>query len=95
MHDVYAFGPGATENTVHPPDLGEQILVGIPTCGLTNSCGIDTSPGIIAPLYAFSNPVNVGYISARLTSVTEPSTLLLLGSGLIGVAMLGKKRLFR
>lgn len=79
------------ENLPSPTTNGEfDIAIG----------GIDTkSLRLMAPGYVYVNGYRQDHEFSlqrlEISQVPEPSTLLLLGSGLIGIAILGKKRLSR
>lgn len=82
---VYAFAPETSGPTL--PDGAPLIELGV--------ISLESSPGPPGmPLFAFASPGHdVGNVAVTIAVVPEPSTLLLLSTGLLGAAGYGVRRL--
>lgn len=80
---AFAFGPEVSPSTPPPDDDLPAVFIG------TLAHPPDPGMPMVLPIYGFASPgTYIGSLEVAVSNVPEPSTFLLLGSGILGLAMI-------
>lgn len=79
---AFAFGPESSPSQPPPDDMLPAVFIG------TLAHPPDPGMPMVLPIYGFASPgTYIGSLEVAVSNVPEPSTFLLLGSGILGLAM--------